>query len=94
MVQTSVIADARVDPKEPRSTVLTIEKEAIVVALRQHTLLPLNDCLYGLQPTIPYRIPSSVERDSREVASRVRRQHLWDRLRVFTNGGWLVHRSP
>ena len=24
----------------------------------------------------------------------VRRQHLWDRLRVFTNGGWLVHRSP
>ncbi|WP_246685097.1 cache domain-containing protein [Methylobacterium sp. WL69] len=24
----------------------------------------------------------------------VRRQHLWDRMRVFTNGGWLVHRSP
>ena len=23
----------------------------------------------------------------------VRRQHLWDRLRVFTNGAWLVHRS-
>ncbi|WP_156389690.1 hypothetical protein [Methylobacterium sp. Leaf465] len=28
------------------------------------------------------------------VVQVVRRQHLWDRLRVFTNGGWLVHRSP
>ena len=28
------------------------------------------------------------------IVANVRRQHLWDRLRVFTNGGWLVHRSP
>lgn len=27
-------------------------------------------------------------------AAAVRRHHLWDRMRVFTNGGWLVHRSP
>ena len=30
----------------------------------------------------------------RRNTNRVQRQHLWDRLRVFTNGGWLVHRSP
>ena len=45
-------ADARMRPKEPRSTVLTVEEEAIIVAFRRHTLLPLDDCLYGLQPTI------------------------------------------
>lgn len=41
-------------PKEARSTVLTPEEEAIIVAFRHHTLLPLDDCLYGLQPTIPH----------------------------------------
>jgi transposase len=49
----STTADARMGPKEPRSTVLTLDEEAIVVAFRRHTLLPLDDCLYGLQPTIP-----------------------------------------
>ena len=28
----------------PRSTVLTAEEEAMVVAFRRHTLLPLDDC--------------------------------------------------
>jgi Helix-turn-helix domain len=42
--------DAPMGPKEPRSTVLTPEEEAIIVAFRRHTLLPLDDCLYGLQP--------------------------------------------
>ena len=37
-------ADARMGPKEPRSTVLTVEEEAIIVAFRRHTLLPLDDC--------------------------------------------------
>ena len=32
--------------------------------------------------------------DAASYVNGVRRQHLWDRLRVFTNGGWLVHRSP
>ena len=41
-------ADAWMGPKEPRSTVLTVEEEAIIVAFRRHTLLPLDDCLYGL----------------------------------------------
>ena len=44
-------ADLRTGPKEPRSTVLSVEEEAVVVAFRRHTLLPLDDCLYALQPT-------------------------------------------
>src|SRR4028119_1628306 len=45
---------ARTGPKEPRSTVLSIEEEAIVVAFRRHTLLPLDDCLYALPATPPH----------------------------------------
>jgi transposase-like protein len=41
----STIADAPMGPKEPRSTVLTREEEATIVAFRRHTLLPLDDCL-------------------------------------------------
>ncbi|VAV93651.1 hypothetical protein MNBD_ALPHA07-520 [hydrothermal vent metagenome] len=40
-------------PKAARSTVLSIE-EAVIVAFRRHTLLPPDDCLYALQPTIPH----------------------------------------
>jgi transposase-like protein len=47
----SSTADLRTGPKEPRSTTLTIEDEAVVVAFRRHTLLPLDDCLYALQAT-------------------------------------------
>jgi len=47
-------ADAPMGPKAPRSTVLSKEEEAIVVAFRKHTLLPLDDCLYALQATIPH----------------------------------------
>jgi transposase InsO family protein len=60
--QRSTTADARMGPKEPRSTVLTPEEEAIVVAFRRHTLLPLDDCLYGLQPTIPHLTRSTLHR--------------------------------
>ena len=55
-------AEARMGPKEARSTVLTPEEEAILVAFRRHTLLPLDDCLYGLQPTIPHLTRSSLHR--------------------------------
>jgi hypothetical protein len=41
-------------PEEPRSTVLTEAEEAVIVAFRRHTLLPLDDCLYTLQPSIPH----------------------------------------
>ena len=58
----STTADARMGPKEIRSTVLTREEEAIIVAFRQQTLLPLDDCLYTLQPTIPHLRRSSLHR--------------------------------
>ena len=56
------VADLRTGPKEPRSTVLSVEEEAVVVAFRRHTLLPLDDCLYALQPTIPHLTRSSLHR--------------------------------
>ncbi len=49
-------------PKEVRSTVLTPEEEAIIVAFRRHALLPLDDCLYALQPTLPHLTHSSLHR--------------------------------
>jgi hypothetical protein len=33
-----------------------------VVAFRRHTLLPLDDCLYALQATIPHLTRSSLHR--------------------------------
>ena len=48
------VADLPTGPREPTSTVLSIEEEAIIVAFRRHTLLPLDDCLYALQATIPH----------------------------------------
>jgi transposase InsO family protein len=55
-------ADAPMGPKVPRSTVLSKEEEAIVVAFRKHTLLPLDDCLYALQATIPNLTRSALHR--------------------------------
>jgi len=49
-------------PKYSRSTVLSVEQEAACVALRRHTLLPLDDCLYALQPSIPLLTRSSLHR--------------------------------
>ena len=46
----------------PVSTVLTVEQEPIVVASRKHTLLPLDDCLYALQATIPHLSRSALHR--------------------------------
>jgi len=56
------VADLPTGPKDPKSTVLSIEDEAIIVAFRKHTLLPLDDCLYSLQPTIPRLTRSSLHR--------------------------------
>jgi hypothetical protein len=42
--------------------VITPDEEAIIVAFRRHTLLPLDDCLYTLQPTIPHLSRSSLHR--------------------------------
>jgi len=54
--------DAPMGPKESRSTVLTSEEEAVIVAFRKFTLLPLDDCLYALQPSLPHLTRSSLHR--------------------------------
>lgn len=59
-------------PTEPRSTVLTEAEEAAIVAFRRHTLLPLDDCLYALQPSIPHL--------SRSALHRCRQRHGISRL--------------
>jgi transposase-like protein len=40
------VSDLPTGPRARRSTVLSVEEEAVVVAFRRHTLLPLDDCLY------------------------------------------------
>jgi hypothetical protein len=58
----SPVTDAPMGPKQPHSTVLTKEEEAVIVAFRRHTLLPLDDCLYALQATIPHLTRSALHR--------------------------------
>ena len=56
------VCDAPMGPKNPQSTVLSTEEEAMIVAFRKHTLLPLDDCLYALQSSIPHLTRSSLHR--------------------------------
>ncbi len=58
----SSVSDLPTGPKDAKSTVLSIEDEAIIVAFRRHTLLPLDDCLYALQATLPHLTRSSLHR--------------------------------
>lgn len=58
----ATVSDQPMGPAEPHSTVLSIEQEAMIVAFRRHSLLPLDDCLYALQPTIPGLTRSSLHR--------------------------------
>ncbi len=60
--QRTSVDDQPTGPKQAQSTVLSLEDEAIVVAFRKHTLLPLDDCLYALQATIPHLTRSSLHR--------------------------------
>ena len=55
------VEDALMGPPSS-STSLTTEQEAVAVAFRKHTLLPLDDCLYALQATIPHLTRSSLHR--------------------------------
>jgi transposase InsO family protein len=56
------VSDLPTGPKDAKSTVLSVEEEAIIVAFRKHSLLPLDDCLYALQATIPRLTRSSLHR--------------------------------
>ncbi len=58
----SSVEDLPTGPTDPKSTSLTGEGEAIVIAFRQYTLLPRDDCLYALQATIPNLTRSSLHR--------------------------------
>ncbi len=58
----TAVKDLSTGPKDAHSTVLSIEEEAVIVAFRKHTLLPLDDCLYALQATIPHLTRSSLHR--------------------------------
>jgi transposase-like protein len=49
-------------PLNHRPTVLTAEEEALAVAFRQHTQLPLEDCRYALQETVPRLSRSALPR--------------------------------
>lgn len=56
------VEDAPMGPKKRCSTILTAEEEAACIAFRKHTLLPLDDCLYALQSSIPHLTRSSLHR--------------------------------
>ena len=56
------VEDVKTGPTEPCSTVLSEAEEAMVVAFRRHTLLPLDDCLYALQSSIPHLTRSALHR--------------------------------
>jgi len=56
------VEDRKTGPTQPSSTVLSADEEAMIVAFRRHTLLPMDDCLYALQPTIPHLTRSSLHR--------------------------------
>jgi transposase-like protein len=49
------VADLPTGPKEPKSTVLSIEEEAIIVAFRKHTLLlfPSTTAFIPCRPQSP-----------------------------------------
>lgn len=49
----ATVKDMKTGPSEPRSTVLSANEEATIVAFRRHTLLPLDGCLYVLQTSTP-----------------------------------------
>ena len=58
----TTVEDLKTGPKAPHSTTLTDAEEAMVVAFPCHTLLPLDDYLYALQPSIPHLTRSALHR--------------------------------
>jgi hypothetical protein len=45
-----------IGPKNPHSTVLSREEEAMCVAFRKHTLLPLDDLCSAIEHSVPYKV--------------------------------------
>jgi hypothetical protein len=82
--QRTTTADAPMGPKAPKSTVLTPAEEAIVVAFRQKTLLPLDDVLGCLRDTIPNLSRSALHRClQRHGISRLPKEEASDKPNRF-----------
>lgn len=56
------VHDLPTGPTHAKSITRSSEEEAIIAAFRRQTLLPLDDCLYALQATIPHLTRSSWHR--------------------------------
>jgi AcrR family transcriptional regulator len=56
------VEDRKTGPQNPKSTVLSPEQEAIIVAFRRFSRLPLDDCFYVLGGYIPGLTRSSLHR--------------------------------
>ena len=95
------VSDLPTGPREPKSTSLSLEDEAIIVAFRKHTLLLLDDCLYALQATIQQLTRSSLHRClQRPTASARCRMSKGPRLRrkssrfIPSDSSYRHRRSP
>lgn len=64
------VEDMKTGPSEPRWTVLAEAEEAAIVAFRRHTLLPLDNGPYALQPSIPHLTRSALHFTSGETVHR------------------------
>jgi transposase-like protein len=73
----TTVKDALMGPRQPHSTVLTAEQETTIVAFRRQTLLPLDDCLYALQASIPHL--------TRSALHRYLQRHSISRLPAYTS---------
>src|SRR6476660_4738850 len=77
-------ADEPMGPKTPKTTVLTPAEEAIVVAFRQKTLLPLDDVLGCLKDAIPNLSRSALHRClQRHGVSRLPVEETQERRKRF-----------
>ena len=56
------VADLPTGPTDAKSTVLSVDDQAIIVAFRRHRLLPLDDCPYALHATMPHLTRSSLRK--------------------------------
>ena len=76
--------DAPMGPKVPKSTVMTPAEEAIVVAFRQKTMLPLDDVLGCLKASIPNLSRSALHRClQRHGISRLTGEEVTEKRKRF-----------
>src|SRR5688572_19423309 len=77
--------DALMRPKQPHSTGMTPAEEALIVAFRRHTLLPLDDCAYALQAILP-QIYAHEQDSLTEIELRTENQRKAKYLLIWTLG--------